>query len=357
MRFHGWRSMSFRCLLAGLALCACAVDPAGKGEDPDPVVSAGKQDGFSDCASRRGAVDIGVPLLASFDDSSHHLYELELGPGAVVDISVRGEDDPDLDTVLRVYGPAGEQGRLPETRVAYDDDGGPGLSSTIEALDLSAPGTYAVVVSTYAGRPAPGERYLLYVECRVESCSPRPSDLRTIHIELDFLGDVEGDGLLPEAIERIDAVYAQAGIALVFHPDTRIDERVFGFEFDYDEFREVYFDHYQHRGEHGWSYAVMSGLSLQGGINGWGRIGGDMCVLSPNWTRFVGEERLSEQVYIFLHEFGHNLGLTHDGFDPVHPHDHSSCVMPAGRGEGAPATSYCDSCLAHIDPDTEPAWR
>ncbi|MBN2498075.1 MAG: hypothetical protein JXR96_26025 [Deltaproteobacteria bacterium] len=159
---HGARNA--RRTLAGIACLffwGCMAEPPDKGIDVDPSVSDSSADGFSDCAQHKGEISFGAPLIARFDVSSHHLYDLVVLEATSVEISLGGQgEDADLDTVLRVYGPRSSSGELPAAKIAYDDDGGEGYASKITGLQLD-PGTYAVVASTYGGRPADGRTYRL----------------------------------------------------------------------------------------------------------------------------------------------------------------------------------------------------
>ena len=352
-------------LVLALAQGGCLGVEAGKGPDDGPLVNDGSEDRYSQRASERGAIEIGRPVEGEFDASSHHLYELDLEAGAsvVVGISAGGVDDPWLDTVLRVYGPRDARGALPDDPFASDDDGGGvGLSSRIDALEVVGGGAYAVVVSTYGGVSAAGRRYRVEVACLSGECGEDAAPDRRIDVEVDYLGGDLGS-LGPEAIAVVQGALRRAGLELRFHDDEVLDPEPIGDNFEYGEFRPVYVASFGHRGQAGWSYLVVSDLGLDGGAFGWGRLGGDMAVIGPGWKEYAaGERRIAEQAYMALHEIGHNLGLTHEGFDAEHPHDHATCAMPSGTGRGAsaevmPATTYCDSCLAHVDADTTPAWR
>jgi hypothetical protein len=158
-------------LATAFALQGCGVDPdqAKDGEDVDPAVGDGAADEFSEHAVPKGEIAVGAAVSAAFDDSSHHLYDLVLVEEATVDVRLAGVSTPDLDTVVRVYGPRDASGVLPATPLAVDDDGGGNRSSFVMGQELAA-GAYAVVASTYAGRPAPGETYRLEVACAGAGC-------------------------------------------------------------------------------------------------------------------------------------------------------------------------------------------
>jgi len=341
-----------------LFFALCTPEDNDKGPDPDPSVNDGGADSISDTAKLMGDFEIGVPAVFAFDEYSHHLYKFSIGESAVVNISLKGEDNPDLDTVLRLYGPYDENGYLTEYPVKYDDDGGEGLSSFIEGFGFPSEGTYAVVASTYAGRPAAGKRYRLLVECVSESCEGTTIEPYSINIEVDFFMDGPAS-LLPESLDYIINLYTGLGIRLEFHPDDIIEEEVYGITIDYSEFKDAYFAYYDHRGEDGWHYMLVTGYPLDGGGIGWGRLGGDMCVIHNEWYQYEGERKVNEMIYLFMHEFGHNMGLIHEGFDIENPHDYSNCVMPSGTGRIRsimPAVVYCPSCIEHINPITKPAW-
>jgi hypothetical protein len=105
---------------------------------------------------------------AAFDESSHHMYDLTVTKIVKVDISLDGIEGSSLDTVLRVYGPRDSEGNLPETKIAYNDDGGSSLFSLITDLELT-PGTYGVLASTYGGIPSPNQAYRLEAYCDMDS--------------------------------------------------------------------------------------------------------------------------------------------------------------------------------------------
>lgn len=166
--FGGWHC-TLLCFLVvfGTMWGGCAEDPAGKGPDSDPSVNDNPSDTFSACASFRGEIKLGVPVEAAFDESSHHLYDLTVTETAKIDISLDGIEGTSLDTVLRVYGPRDAEGKLPETKIAYDDDGGSGSFSLITNLELT-PGTYGVLASTHGGASCPNEAYRLEANCDMD---------------------------------------------------------------------------------------------------------------------------------------------------------------------------------------------
>jgi hypothetical protein len=176
---------------------------------------------------------------------------------------------------------------------------------------------------------------------------PPRAGLRRIRIEVDRLS---GEHVLAEAAARVNEALAPAGIELVFEEGEEIAPEEYGEPLAYGDYCNLYFEHFDHRGQAGWHQLVMA-TSLTGGINGWGRLGGDMFIISDNWLSGPAAYLADRQARIILHEFGHNLGLTHAGFDEAHPHDASTCAMASVGSTAVPVPRYCDSCLAHLRPD------
>jgi hypothetical protein len=339
-------------LLLAVLLPACGA----KGADPDPRLGLddGAADRASDQAVLSGKLAVGVPLTASFDRSSYHLHEVSLAAGARVRVSLAGEPDRALDTTLRLYGPRDASGRLPDAWSAYDDDSGPGSSALVESFVAPASGTYGALAATFAGRPAPGEVYHLLVECLDAACTPAVQ----VHVEMDCL-DLACAAFPARAGDRLVEIYRSFGIELVLHADERLDALPFGDELEYSALKQAYLEHYQHRGQPGWHYLILTALPLQGAIEGWGRLGGDMFVVGPGWLSFEGEHGEAELAHFFMHELGHNLGLVHEGFELDPAHAFGTCVMPseAGRDRSLPpAFTYCPSCARHLDTAVKSAW-
>lgn len=345
--------------LCGLALGGgCGPESLPKPADPDPALRSNPADGITQQTSLKGEIGLGAKITAAFDESSYHMYFVKLEKDQSIRISLGGAEG-DLDTVLRVYGPESAGSGLGEKRLAYDDDSGEGGGSLIESFTAAVAGQYAIVASTYGGAPAAGVEYTLETSCPGGTCAAPQRTAWTIDIELDCLG-TKCSSFTETSRQRIVQTYEQLGIKLVFHPDEELPENTYGDVFEYMSMKKAYTEHFQHRGQAGWHYLVFSGVILEASMGGWGRLGGDMAVIGNEWLRYEPGERLeAELVYIFLHEFGHNMGLTHEGFDPDHPHDYNDCVMPSAAGRSRadmPATTYCHSCEEHINPATKPAW-
>src|SRR5690349_24214473 len=82
-------------------------------------------------------------------------YEIDLAAGPVQIQLVDAQDgvaDPELDTLLVVYGPKKENGRYPTRALAVNDDAVPGQDlSSLLTLDVAQPGTYRVVARSEGG--------------------------------------------------------------------------------------------------------------------------------------------------------------------------------------------------------------
>jgi S1-C subfamily serine protease len=194
-------ALLFIILLGGGQVGCAGGENGGKGPDSDPGVN-GKSDAFSECAVYKG--ELKYPVVGYFDDSSHHVYNLTVAADVTVDISLRSNGESTLDTVLRVYGPRNDAGGLPETKIAYDDDGGESdLSSRITGLQL-ATGIYGIVASTHGGQAAPGQSYRLEASCVLGDCK-----------RFSSMGEALGES--NENVERYSGVvsFARAGTGFV----------------------------------------------------------------------------------------------------------------------------------------------
>lgn len=161
------RLMALVCA-AGLLGAGCGTDPGKDGLDAPPDLT-GKSDNVSDNAVAKGALALGAAIVAPFDGARHHLYQLSLPQGGQVEIDLRGESDPDFDTVLRVYGPQDAAGNYSSHPIAENDDVDSDRSSKLAGLKLSA-GTYAVVASAYGEVPPAGTTYRLEAQCKGGGC-------------------------------------------------------------------------------------------------------------------------------------------------------------------------------------------
>jgi hypothetical protein len=114
-------------------------------------------------------------------------YEIDLsaGPVELQLASAQDRSDPELDTLLVVYGPKQANGRYPSRALAVNDDAVPGQDlSSLLTLDVGA-GTYRVVASTYDNYAAYPHNvssglFVLSAWCQldgVEACGPELRDL------------------------------------------------------------------------------------------------------------------------------------------------------------------------------------
>jgi hypothetical protein len=103
--------------------------------------------------------------------------------------AIGGGGSPDLDTYLELYDVCGG------TRLAYDDDGGPGTYSLISNFSAPHAGLYYVKTYTY-GHYSTGP-YELFVQC-VEPQPPPPNDQCSgaLPIERCTAGGLQGDSFL-----------------------------------------------------------------------------------------------------------------------------------------------------------------
>jgi hypothetical protein len=184
-------SASLPVLLLAVAACQAGDKPA-----IDDAPFAGDYDGKTDSWLRpwdAGSLLIGEQRTATFDAIHGWLsYQIELAPGPVdIDLAdAASGSSGDLDTLLVVYGPRRDSGRYPHYALAVNDDVVPGdnLNSHL-LLDVPAPGTYRIVVSTfdnYVSYPSNASRgdAVLTVKC------PRTDDgIDTCGPHLRFLGE------------------------------------------------------------------------------------------------------------------------------------------------------------------------
>ena len=181
---------------------------------------------------------------------------------------------------------------------------------------------------------------------------PPPAAKGTIHVEVDYVG---AHRLLPGALSILHASYASMGYQLdVVESDVlpAVDALEHGDQST--QLRSLYTSHFDHRGQKGWHYLLV-GDTLDDGSRGWGMMGGDTFVFSAAAVQGFADHPNEAQANIFMHELGHNLGLTHEGFEPetsAGTHDASTCASAAFPDHPVPATTYSAGCRAHISLDS-----
>jgi len=181
---------------------------------------------------------------------------------------------------------------------------------------------------------------------------PAPAMKGTIHVEVDYVG---AHRLLPGALSILHASYASMGYQLdVVESDVLPVVDVLEHGDQSAQLRSLYTSHFDHRGQKGWHYLLV-GDDLDDGSRGWGKMGGDILVFSAESVRSFPDYPNEAQANIFMHELGHNLGLTHEGFEPelsAGTHDPSTCATAAFPAHPVPATTYSPGCLAHVSLDS-----
>lgn len=184
--------------------------------------------------------------------------------------------------------------------------------------------------------------------------APPPASRGAIHVEVDYVGVHR---LLPGALAILSASYASMGYQLdVVESDVLPHVDALEHGAGSAQLRALYTSHFDHRGQEGWHYLVV-GDALDDGSRGWGMMGGDMFVFSAASAQGYPEHPNEAQANIFMHELGHNLGLTHEGFEPeasTGAHDPSTCASAAFPAHPVPATTYSAGCLARVSLASRP---
>ncbi len=180
-----------------------------------------------------------------------------------------------------------------------------------------------------------------------------------LQLEVDFVGQQRFE---PGTIAQLRRTFSALGYQLVIEQGEVLPEAenlVCGSTSK--AIQSYYRERFRHRGQPGWFYLLMAD-SLDGGIGGWGMLGGDVAAIADarGWCRAGDPDpvrgsplcRMRRQARLILHELGHNLGLTHEGFEPERSagtHSAYTCASAAGHPkEILPVTVYSPACAAHL---------
>lgn len=186
-----------------------------------------------------------------------------------------------------------------------------------------------------------------------------------IQIEVDFIGRQRFEsGTIP----LLKKYFSSIGYQLVIEKGDvlpEVENLVCGSKSK--AIQSYYLKNFRHRGQKNWWYMLMAD-SLDGGIGGWGMMGGNVSAISDKMGNCrPGDKdpirssplcRVQSQAHIIMHELGHNLTLTHEGFDPeksAHTHNGHTCASaPDHPKDILPVTKYSPACVAHIKLDPKP---
>lgn len=185
----------------------------------------------------------------------------------------------------------------------------------------------------------------------LESVDQQP---RSLSIEVDYVGYQRFE---PGTIALLESYFASLGISLTVEESEELEPvDVLECGVGSAMLKDYYVNHFGHRGQPGWHYLLMAD-TLANGNRGWGMMGGDVFVVSAAMLDSYPAERTRAQAHIILHELGHNLGLTHEGFEPeltAGTHSPETCASAAFPAEPVPATFYSPGCVAHLKLESVP---
>lgn len=169
-----------------------------------------------------------------------------------------------------------------------------------------------------------------------------------LHVEVDYIGYQR---FQPQTIAVVTDYFRSIGYALTIEQSDVLDPvDVIDYGATSRALKDLYTQHFDHRGQPGWHYLLMAD-ALANGNRGWGMLGGDILVIA-DLSDVDPDHPMEAQANILLHELGHNLGLVHEGFEPelsAGTHSKSTCAT-ADRAPApdVPVLFYSPTCVEHI---------
>lgn len=152
-QWRGHHSMvGLAVLTLAFATTACSTDDTelSKLKDPSVVQEFLTAEDFDEISEDPAALCLEGSVNLDFSEPGKS-YGFQFAAAAGDILSVSTAPNPDMDTVVLLYGPADDAGYFGEFPIQADDDSGPGLLSSIGAYEVKTTGLYMVVVTTYAG--------------------------------------------------------------------------------------------------------------------------------------------------------------------------------------------------------------
>jgi len=155
--------------LAVLTLSACDL----RGSIGDKPYDSNLQVNYLlDDVNQRGRISFGGVVSGEFvvdAQAEAYVFAGEAGAEIAIENTQLGTARA-LDSVLYLYGPAGDDGSFADASIAWDDDSGWGLHAEIDSFTLPAAGDYLMVLGTY-GDYGRGQ-YRIELRCLQDDCAP-----------------------------------------------------------------------------------------------------------------------------------------------------------------------------------------